>query len=159
MNTSMPIATARAWRARIISRPVRSPTWASGRGQGGGGGTEGSGDAARRPCSSRSGLEAQRRIDDDAGRQEANVQVGQGDGDEARPGPALVEQVEPGRPPPEAVAHLSAAAAREAVELPADEVPQRVTRQRIAREERHVDRHDRGSPAAPPLPAVTQGEE
>src|SRR6478672_495866 len=29
MNTSMPSATARCWRVRIISRPVRSPTWAS----------------------------------------------------------------------------------------------------------------------------------
>ena len=29
MNTSMPSWTARCWRVRIISRPVRSPTWAS----------------------------------------------------------------------------------------------------------------------------------
>ena len=29
MYTSMPAATARSWSVRIISRPVRSPTWAS----------------------------------------------------------------------------------------------------------------------------------
>src|SRR4051812_23297307 len=67
-----------------------------------------------------------RRVGDDAGREQAHVHVGQGDGDEARPSPPHVVPVQVREPLPERVPHPPRLRAREAVDPAADEVPQGV---------------------------------
>src|SRR6476659_8509754 len=95
-------------------------------------------------------LEVDRRVGDDPHRQEADIQVGQRDGDQARPRPAHVEEVHPGRTAPELVADLGAPAAREAVQVPTDQVAEGVTGQRIARQQEGVEEQDQRPQHDPP---------
>src|SRR2546428_7084547 len=78
-------------------------------------------------------------IVEDAHREKADVEVGEGDDDEARPGPARVPRVQPvgERPEPEAQ-RLSV----EAVEIAAEEIAHRVAGERVAGEEQDVREHD-----------------
>src|SRR5258708_39559549 len=81
------------------------------------------------------------RSDDDPGRDEPDVEVGEADDDEARPGPPVVPPVQLVRPGPEAEAERGAV---ERVEVPADEVACRVAAGRGPRGEgegrEHADR-------------------
>src|SRR5258708_38848006 len=84
------------------------------------------------------------RIDDDARRDQPDVEVGEADDDEARPGPAVVATVQLVRPGPEAEAERRAV---ERVEVAADEVARRVAAERVAGEGDDVREHDRGPEA------------
>src|SRR5438132_4801940 len=78
-------------------------------------------------------------IVEDAHREKAYVEVGEGDDDEARPGPARVPRVQPvgERPEPEAQ-RLSV----EAVEIAAEEIAHRVAGERVAGKEQEGREHD-----------------
>src|SRR5918992_360822 len=91
--------------------------------------------------------EADRGVDEDAEPEQADVEVGEDDRGQAQPGPAHVVLVEAGQRPPEPVTRPWHDAAGEAVELPADEVAQRVTRERVARQERDIDEHEQAAQA------------
>src|SRR5439155_1608418 len=132
MNTSMPIATALFWSVRIISRPVRSPT------------------CARRAYLCPPKTTTSKAcvvvisgdppwIVEDAHREKADVEVGEGDDDEAGPGPARVPRVQAVRERPEPEAQRLSV---EAVEIAPEEIAHRVAGERVAGEEQDVREHD-----------------
>src|SRR6478736_5665017 len=86
--------------------------------------------------------EPDRRVRDDPEREHPDVDVGERDRQQARPGPRHVVPVERGDPLPERVPRLAPPRAREAVELAADDVPQRVARERIAAQQGGVEAQD-----------------
>src|SRR6476469_5962370 len=86
--------------------------------------------------------EADRRVGEDPEGEHPDVDVGEGDRQQARPGPRHVVPVARGDPLPERVPRLAPPRAREAVELAADDVPQRVARERIAAQQRDVEAQD-----------------
>src|SRR5438552_3250898 len=104
-------------------------------------------------------LEAKRRVGDGPDRQEPDEQVRHRHRDQARPGPAHVVDVQPGRSLPHRVAKQCATAAREAIDLAADEVPHRMARQRITGEQRDVDHHDHPDEPDPPALPLAEREE
>ena len=80
-------------------------------------------------------------------RQDSDVQVGERHGEQAGPGPAHVVPVEAREPLPERVAGRVRRRAREAVQPAADEVAQRVARQRVATSAARRSRTGRRCPA------------
>src|SRR5580692_4668309 len=82
------------------------------------------------------------RVDDDPGAKEMDVHVGDDDAEHAAPGPHRVTLVEHCHPTPGAVARLTQLGLRVAVEAPSDQVPPRVTTERVPAEQDHVDQHD-----------------
>ena len=65
-----------------------------------------------------------------AGGYQADIQIGEADGNHAHPGPEHVVLVQIGDPAPRAVAHAGRTSAGEAIELAADQMAQRVARKR-----------------------------
>src|SRR5690349_20848381 len=84
-------------------------------------------------------LEPDLRVGQEPRLERPDVDVGERDRDEARPGPPHVVPVEVRQPLPERVADAASRGAGEAVDPPADEVPQRVARERVAGQERRVE--------------------
>src|SRR5262245_42737908 len=98
------------------------------------------------------GLEHQPRVADDAGRDQPDIQVGQGHEDQADPGPARVPGVEGRHLAPHPVADGGLG---EAVEAAAAEVPAGVAGQGVEGQEDGVDEQDYGAEAdAPPVGEV-----
>src|SRR5262245_16683046 len=86
--------------------------------------------------------EPDRRVRDDPEREHPDVDVGERDRQQARPGPEHVVPVEAREALPARVPDLRPAAAREAVHLSADDVAERMARQGIAAQQRRVEEQD-----------------
>src|SRR5262245_18463486 len=102
------------------------------------------------------GSQSDRRVRDHPEGEQADVDVGEGHGQEARPGPEHVVAVEAGEAPPAGVPHLRPARAGEAVHLAADDVAERVAGQRVAAQQRGVEEQDED---AQPDPDAAAGRE
>src|SRR5439155_5015319 len=94
-----------------------------------------------------------------AHRQQTNVQVGEGDPEETRPGPQHVTGVEGRHPLPYPVAHDAASIAREAVEPPHDEVAPGMAAERVGRPQRRVDKEHDAPDAGPGSSVAEEGLE
>src|SRR5438045_75533 len=112
--------------------------------------------AARRPappapttitsksCVSNSAMSEELRILERARRDQPDVQVGQGDPDQAGPRPLRVVRVEPRHELPQPVPH---GGLREPVHLAAAQVPAGMTRQRVSPDHQRVHRQDQRAEA------------
>src|SRR5438034_1160669 len=78
---------------------------------------------------------------DDARRAQPDVDVSQRDREQRAPGEQHVVAVERADAAPRVEPCLASPRARETVDLPADEVPQRVAAECVTREQDHVDQH------------------
>ncbi len=80
---------------------------------------------------------------DGAAGHQAHVEIGGADGDQAAPGQKHVPFIEKTDSPPGCVAGLAESGAREAIELPSGEMPQRVAGKRVERQQNNVRGQDK----------------
>ena len=83
-------------------------------------------------------LEVDGEVANDPRRQQARVDIGEGDRDQARPGPPHVVPIQISQPLPEGVPDAARPSAGEAVDPAAHQVAQGVARERVAGQEHHV---------------------
>ena len=90
---------------------------------------------------------------DCAARNQPNVQVCETDGEQTQPRKQHVTFVEKSKPLPRPVPRTAEGDTRKAVDPAAREVPERVTRDRVKREQNDIDEQDHGSnaDAEPPV--------
>src|SRR5689334_1009404 len=94
-------------------------------------------------------------VADDAHREQAHVEVGDHDPDQAEPCELHVARVEPRREPPALEPRRRLAAIGQAILAAADQVAERVAAERVRRDQHHVERQDQAADADPD-PAVME---
>src|SRR5437667_224600 len=156
MWTSMPSWTMRSCRLRIISRPVRSPTWQSRRYVLAPKARSRSTDGTR-AASERTRSEEHPGFVNDARHQKSDIHVRERDREHAVPRPGSVLGVRPVEQHDDPVPEPSGPRPREAIDPAAHEIPERVAGQAVGAQQDDIDQQHDGTQAKEEMPGEHEG--